>query len=203
MCPGGVVVPAASEEGGVVTNGMSSYARDGVNANAGFLVDVRPDDLPGDDALAGIAFQRRWEKAAFEAGGSTYAAPAMLLGDLLAGRATDTSVGAANRVQPSYGRGVRWGSLDGCLPGFVLDSLREATPLLDRRLRGFAAPDAVLTGVETRSSSPVRIMRDRTSCASVSLPGLYPCGEGAGYAGGITSAAVDGIRVSQSILGQA
>ena len=195
MCPGGQVVAAASEEGGVVVNGMSRFARDGENANSALLVHVLPEDFGGDDPLSGVRFQREWERAAFRAGGGDYRAPAQRVGDFLAGR---PSVGPGS-VAPSYLPGVKWGTLDGCLPGFVLDGMREALPLLDRKLRGFAHPDAVLTGVETRSSSPVRIDRGR-DCVSLSLPGLYPCGEGAGYAGGIMSAAVDGLRCAEALL---
>ncbi len=194
MCPGGQVVAAASEAGGVVVNGMSLYARDGENANSALLVNVLPEDFGGEGPLAGVEFQRRWERAAFEAGGGDWRAPAQRVGDFLQNR---PSTGPGS-VQPSYRPGVKWGSLDGCLPGFVTDSLREALPLLDRKLKGFADPDAVLTGVETRSSSPVRIERD-AACRS-NLAGLYPCGEGAGYAGGIMSAAVDGIRCAQALI---
>ena len=194
MCPGGQVVAAASEAGGVVVNGMSYFARDGENANSALLINVVPDDFGGDDPLAGVRFQRRWERAAFEAGGGDYRAPAQLAGDFLQRR---PSLGAGS-VRPSYLPGVKWGSLDGCLPEFVTASMRMALPLLDRKLRGFAAEDAVLTGVETRSSSPVRIERDGR-CQS-SLEGLYPCGEGAGYAGGILSAAVDGLRCAEALM---
>ena len=195
MCPGGQVVAAASEAGGVVVNGMSLYARDGENANSALLVNVLPEDFGGDDPLAGVRFQRRWERAAFEAGGGDYRAPAQRVGDFLARRPSDGPGG----VTPSYRPGVKWGSLDGCLPGFVTEAMREALPLLDRKLKGFAHPDAVLTGVETRSSSPVRIERDE-NCVS-NIAGLYPCGEGAGYAGGIMSAAVDGIRCAEAVMG--
>ena len=194
MCPGGQVVAAASETGGVVVNGMSLYARDGENANSALLVNVLPEDFGGDDPLAGVRFQRKWERAAFEAGGGDYRAPAQRVGDFLARRDSDGPGG----VMPSYRPGVKWGSLDGCLPDFVTDAMREALPLLDRKLKGFAHPDAVLTGVETRSSSPVRVERDG-NCAS-NLAGLYPCGEGAGYAGGIMSAAVDGIRCAEAVI---
>ncbi len=194
MCPGGQVVAAASEDGGVVVNGMSLYARDGENANSALLVNVLPEDFGGDDPLAGVAFQRRWERAAFEAGGGDWRAPAQKVGDFLAKRPSK----GPGSVRPSYRPGVKWGSLDGCLPGFVTQSLREALPLLDKKLRGFSHPDAVLTGVETRSSSPVRIERDAL-CQS-NLRGLYPCGEGAGYAGGIMSAAVDGVRCAEAVL---
>ncbi len=194
MCPGGQVVAAASEDGGVVVNGMSLYARDGENANSALLVNVLPEDFGGDDPLAGVAFQRRWERAAFEAGGGDWRAPAQKVGDFLAKRPSE----GPGSVRPSYRPGVKWGSLDGCLPGFVTESLREALPLLDKKLHGFSHPDAVLTGVETRSSSPVRIERDE-DCQS-NLRGLYPCGEGAGYAGGIMSAAVDGMRCAEAVL---
>jgi len=195
VCPGGQVVAAASGAGQVVTNGMSLRARDGANINGGFLVGVNPDDFGGGDPLAGVRFQERWERAAFAAGGGNFNAPAQLVGDFLAGR---PSTGPRS-ILPTYRPGVAWGSLDGTLPDYVLDTLRAALPLFDRKLRGFAHPDGVLTGVETRSSSPVRILRDGTY-QSPALPGLYPCGEGAGYAGGITSAAVDGIKVAERII---
>ncbi len=194
MCPGGWVVAAASEAGGVVTNGMSRYAREGVNANAAFLVSVMPEDFGADDPLAGVRFQQRWERAAFELGGRSFAAPAQLMGDFLQGVASS----AGGDVEPTYPLGVEFTDLSACLPEFVVASLREAAPLFDRRLRGFATRDAVLTGVETRSSSPVRIVRDDTLQSN--LRGVYPCGEGAGYAGGIMSAAVDGIRCAEAVL---
>lgn len=194
MCPGGQVVAAASEAGGVVVNGMSLYARDGENANSALLVNVLPEDFGGDDPLAGVRFQQRWERAAFEAGGGDYRAPAQRVGDFLARRDSD----GPGRVTPSYRPGVKWGSLDGCLPAFVTQAMHEALPLLDRKLKGFAHPDAVLTGVETRSSSPVRIERDENRVSNIA--GLYPCGEGAGYAGGIMSAAVDGIRCAEAAM---
>jgi uncharacterized FAD-dependent dehydrogenase len=194
MCPGGTVVAAASERGGVVTNGMSQYSRQERNANAGIVVGITPDDYPG-DALAGIAFQRRWEQAAFMAGGSTYAAPGQLVGDFLAARASDR-FGA---VLPSYKPGVHLTDLSTCLPDFVVDAIREALPAFDRQIPGFARPDALLTGVETRTSSPLRIGRnDRLQ--SLNTPGLFPAGEGAGYAGGILSAAADGIRVAEAVI---
>lgn len=195
MCPGGVVVAAASEDGGAVVNGMSLFARDGENANSALLVNVTPADFDGDDPLAGVRFQREWERAAFLAGGSDYHAPAQTVGDFLKGVPSTRGDG----VKPSYRPGVKWGSLDECLPGFVTDALREALPLLDRKLKGFASPEAVFTGVETRSSSPVRIERGQ-DCVSMSLTGLYPCGEGAGYAGGIMSAAVDGLRCAEAVM---
>lgn len=194
MCPGGTVVAAASEEGRLVVNGMSPFARDGKNANAALLCEVRPEDFGSEHPLAGVELQRRWERAAFLAGGGDYRAPAQRLGDFLSGV---PSAGAGG-VEPSYPMGVRWGSLEGCLPEYVLASLREAVPLFDKKLRGYALPDAVLTGVETRSSSPVRICRDETGQAT--LRGLFPCGEGAGYAGGILSAAVDGMRQAENAL---
>jgi len=193
MCPGGQVVAAASEAGGVVVNGMSLYARDGENANSALLVNVLPEDFGGEGPLAGVEFQRQWERAAFEAGGGDWRAPAQRVGDFLRNQ---PSAGPGS-VKPSYRPGVKWGSLDDCLPGFVTAGMREALPLLDRKLKGFADPDAVLTGVETRSSSPVRIERD-ADCQS-NIRGLYPCGEGAGYAGGIMSAAVDGIRCAEAV----
>ncbi|OFK24755.1 NAD(P)/FAD-dependent oxidoreductase [Olsenella sp. HMSC062G07] len=194
MCPGGFVVAAASEPGGVVTNGMSLSDRAGRNANAGLLANVFPDDLAGDDVLAGVALQRRCERAAFEAGGGGYVAPAQLVGDFLDGVAS--SAGA--EVRPTYPRGVAWGSVEGCLPAYVTQALRAAIPQMDRQLRGFASRGAVLTGVETRSSSPVRVTRG-PDLQSVSTRGLWPCGEGAGYAGGIMSAATDGIRVARAL----
>ena len=197
MCPGGYVVSAASEEGGVCTNGMSYSGRAGVNANSGLLVNVFPGDLPGDDVLAGVELQRACERAAYAAGGGGYVAPAQLVGDFLAGRPSS----GPGRVQPTYPRGVAWGSLDGCLPDYVLSSMRTAIPLLARQLKGFDAADAVLTGVETRSSSPVRITRDER-CESIACSGLMPIGEGAGYAGGIMSAAADGVRAAEALIAQ-
>ena len=195
MCPGGQVVAAASEEGGVVTNGMSPYARDGENANSALLVDVNTNDFPEEEGvLAGAAFQRKWEERAYRAGGGDYRAPAQLAGDFLKGR---PSVGEGS-VRPSYRPGVRWTSLDDCLPDFALEGMREAIAAFDRRIPGFASPDAVLTGVETRSSSPVRILRNSETLQSA-IAGLFPAGEGAGYAGGILSAAVDGIRVGEKV----
>ena len=193
VCPGGVVVASASDHGQVVTNGMSYRARDGRNINGGFLVGVGPADFPGDDPLAGVRFQELWEAAAFRAGGESACAPAQLVEDFLR-RVPSQGPGA---ILPTYRPGVAWGDLTGCLPGQVADTLREALPLMDRKLRGFAAPEGVLTGLETRSSSPVRILRDESLQSA--LRGVYPCGEGAGYAGGIVSASVDGIRVAEAI----
>lgn len=195
MCPGGSVVAAASEPGRLVTNGMSRFARDGENANSAVLVGVGPSDFGGEDPLAGVRFQRRLEEAAFRLGGGDFRAPVQRVEDFLAGR---ESVRLGD-VRPTYPRGVRPCGLDGCLPSFAVEALREGLPLLDRRLPGFAYPDAVLTAVESRSSSPVRILRDGT-LQSAEAKGLFPCGEGAGYAGGIVSAAVDGIRCAERIL---
>ena len=194
VCPGGQVVAAASEAGRVVTNGMSELARDGENINGGLLVSVTPEDFGGTDVLAGVAFQRRLEEAAYALGGGGYAAPAQTVGDFLAHR---PSIGPG-RVTPTYRPAVRWCDLHDCLPPFVCAALEEALPLLEKKLHGFAAPDAVLTAVETRSSSPVRIVRDDTY--QTALRGLYPCGEGAGYAGGILSAAADGMRCAEQII---
>ena len=193
VCPGGEVVAAASEARGVVTNGMSEFARDRANINGALLVNVTPEDFGSDDPLAGIAFQRRLEEAAFALGGGDYRAPAQRVGDFLAG-VPSTGSGA---VTPSYRPGVTWCDLGQCLPPFVTETLREALPVLGRKLRGYDYPDAVLTAVESRSSSPVRIPRDETYQAPIR--GLYPCGEGAGWAGGILSAAADGMRAAEHI----
>jgi uncharacterized FAD-dependent dehydrogenase len=197
MCPGGQVVAATSEEGRVVTNGMSQYSRAERNANAALVVEVKPEDFPGDyktNPLAGIDFQRHWESAAFVAGGGTYAAPAQRVGDFLAGRPS-TALGA---VDPSYQPGVHMTDLASCVPPFVIEALREAIPAFDKQIRGFAMADAVLTGVETRTSSPIRIKRG-ADYQSINTRGLYPAGEGAGYAGGILSAGVDGIKVAEAV----
>jgi uncharacterized FAD-dependent dehydrogenase len=197
MCPGGQVVAATSEPGRVVTNGMSQYSRAERNANAALVVNVNPDDFPGDyktNPLAGIDFQRQWESAAFVAGGSDYRAPAQRIGDFLAGRPS-TSLG---EVDPSYQPGVHMTDLASCVPPYVIDALREAIPAFEKQIRGFAMADAVLTGVETRTSSPIRITRN-AECQSLNTRGLYPAGEGAGYAGGILSAAVDGIKVAEQV----
>ena len=193
MCPGGTVVAATSEVGRVVTNGMSQYSRAERNANAGIVVGVTPDDYP-DSPLAGIAFQRRWESAAFVAGGGTYAAPAQRLGDFIAG-IPSTSLGS---VLPSYKPGVTPTDLSPCLPDFAITAIREALPAFGRQIRGFDMDDAVLTGVETRTSSPIRIKRDETF-QSLNTKGLFPAGEGAGYAGGILSAGVDGIKIAEAV----
>jgi uncharacterized FAD-dependent dehydrogenase len=194
MCPGGTVVAAASEPGRVVTNGMSQYSRNERNANAGMVVGISPEqDYPG-HPLAGIAFQRRWESLAFAASGGDYRAPGQLVGDLLAGRPST----AFGEVIPSYRPGVHLTELSACLPPFVIESLREALPAFGRQIPSFDRADAVLTGVETRTSSPVRITRGR-DLQSLNTAGLYPAGEGAGYAGGILSAAVDGIKVAEAV----
>ena len=194
VCPGGSVVAAASEKNRVVTNGMSEYARDGENINGGLLVSVTPEDFPSAGALAGVAFQRDLEDRAFSLGGGNYAAPAQTVGDFLAHRASTKG----GKVEPSYRPAVRWCDLHDCLPDFICRALEEALPALGRKIKGFDSPDAVLTAVETRSSSPVRILRDETYQAS--WRGVFPCGEGAGYAGGIISAASDGIRCAEQII---
>lgn len=250
MCPGGEVVAAASEEGGVVVNGMSRFARDGENSNSALLADVRPDDLPGNDVMEGVRLQREVEHAAFELarrnGGVPYAAPAQTVGDFLSGATSSSgqaeggqpggTVAAASEarrrtvapgshrrvgasephsrlvVRPRYPRGVVWCDLRECLPEFICDALAQGLPLLDAKLHGFADPGAVLTGPETRSSSPIRMVRGENfqarlasdSSASDEEPAtrVYPCGEGAGYAGGIMSAAVDGLRVAEAIAAE-
>ena len=193
MCPGGEVFAAASEEGAVVTNGMSYSKRDGENANAALLVTLHTEDFPGDDVLAGMYWQREIERRAYDYSGS-YKATAQLVGDFLAGRDSVTQAS----VTPSYTPGVHWGSIENVLPQRITSVLKNAIPELGKKLRGFDSPDAVLTAPETRSSSPVRIVRDKSYQGS--LPGLYPCGEGAGYAGGITSAAVDGLRCAEAVI---
>lgn len=195
MCPGGTVVAATSEEGRVVTNGMSQYSRAERNANAGIVVGITPADYP-DGKLAGVAFQRQWESAAFIAGGSSYAAPAQRVGDFIAGRPS-THLGS---VIPSYKPGVTPTDLSPCLPSYAIVAIREALTAFGRQIRGFDMDDAVLTGVETRTSSPIRIKRDETF-QSINTKGLFPGGEGAGYAGGILSAGVDGIKIAEAVAG--
>lgn len=241
MCPGGEVVAAASEEGGVVVNGMSRFARDGENSNSALLADVRPDDLPGNDVMEGVRLQREVEHAAFELarrnGGVPYAAPAQTVGDFLSGATSSSgqaegkqpggTVAAASEarrravapephsrlvVHPSYPRGVVWCDLREFLPAFICDALAQGLPLLDAKLHGFADPTAVLTGPETRSSSPIRMVRGENFQARLASDSpdsdeepatrVYPCGEGAGYAGGIMSAAVDGLRVAEAIAAE-
>jgi len=205
MCPGGTVVAATSEAGRVVTNGMSQYSRNERNANAAIVVGIEPKDFGPDieiNPLAGMEFQRIWETRAFELGGGGYLAPAQKVVDFLAGRPS-TETGS---VIPSYTPGVHWTDLSTCLPDYVIATLREALPAFDKQIKGFAMDDAVLTGVETRTSAPIRITRGE-DCQSLNIKGLYPAGEGAGYAGGILSAAVDGIKVAEavalSLVGQA
>ncbi|MBQ8876603.1 MAG: FAD-dependent monooxygenase [Clostridia bacterium] len=195
MCPGGYVMPSSSEDGGVVTNGMSNFARDGENANAALIAQVTRADFDSDHPLAGVEFQRKIERAAFRAGGETYAAPVQLVGDFL----QDKVSSSFGEVHPTYAAGTAFADLRAVLPTPVIDTLKTALTDMDRRLHGFANPSAVLTGVESRTSSPVRIERDET-LQSISTLGLYPCGEGAGYAGGITSSAADGLRVATAIF---
>ncbi|WP_159016865.1 NAD(P)/FAD-dependent oxidoreductase [Cognatiluteimonas profundi] len=196
MCPGGTVVAAASEPGRVVTNGMSQYSRNERNANAAIVCGITPEDYAGygDGPLAGIGLQRHWESLAFELGGGDYTAPGQLVGDFLANRAS-VQFGA---VQPSYTPAVRPSNLDASLPRYAIDAIREALPAFDRQIRGFGMHDALLTGVETRTSSPLRITRGEDG-QSLNTRGLYPAGEGAGYAGGIFSAGVDGIRMAEAV----
>jgi uncharacterized FAD-dependent dehydrogenase len=194
MCPGGRVVAAASEPGRVVTNGMSQYSRKEFNANAGFVVGIDPErDYPG-HPLAGIELQRRLESLAFVAGGSDYKAPGQKVGDFLRGQAS-TEFG---EVMPSYKPGVHLTDLSECLPDFVIAAMREALPVFGRQIRRYDDPDAMMTGVETRTSSPIRITRGK-DLQSLNTQGLYPAGEGAGYAGGILSAAIDGIKIAEAV----
>jgi hypothetical protein len=194
MCPGGQVVAASSEEGRVVTNGMSHYSRNERNANAGIVVGITPADFGSDHPLAGIALQRQLEEKAFQLGGANYNAPAQLVGDFLAGRAS-TGPGS---VIPSYTPGVTWTDLGTALPDYAIAAIREAIPAFEKSFKGFAMHDAVLTGVETRTSAPIRIARNE-DFESVNTKGLYPAGEGAGFAGGIISAAVDGMKVAEAV----
>jgi uncharacterized FAD-dependent dehydrogenase len=193
MCPGGTVVAAASEPGRIVTNGMSQYSRAERNANAAIVVGVTPADYPH-GTLAGVEFQRHWEERAFALGGANYNAPGQLVGDFLAGKAS-TAMGT---VVPSYTPGITPTDLASALPDYAIEAIREALPAFDRKLKGYAMHDAVLTGVETRTSSPIAITRGH-DYQSINLPGLFPAGEGAGYAGGIYSAAIDGIEVAQAV----
>jgi len=193
MCPGGTVVAATSEAGHVVTNGMSQYSRNERNANSGIVVGITPDDYPG-HPLAGIDFQRQLEANAFKLGGETYQAPGQLVGDFLSNRPSSVF----GSVLPSYTPGVQLGDLIKALPDYAIDAIREALPAFDKKIKGFAMDDAVLTGVETRTSSPIRIKRN-AHYQSINTKGLYPAGEGAGYAGGILSAAVDGIKVAEAL----
>ncbi len=193
MCPGGTVVAATSEPNRVVTNGMSQYSRNERNANAGIVVGITPEDYPG-GPLAGIEFQRALESKAYELGGSTYEAPGQLVGDFLAGKAS-TEFGS---VMPSYKPGVHLTDLADALPAYAIEAIREAIPAFEKQIKGFSMKDAVLTGIETRTSSPLRITRG-ANFQSLNVEGLYPAGEGAGYAGGILSAGVDGIKVAEAV----
>ena len=193
MCPGGTVVAATSEVGHVVTNGMSQYSRNERNANSGIVVGITPEDYPG-HPLAGIDFQRQLEARAYVLGGETYQAPGQLVGDFIANKPS-TALGS---VQPSYTPGVKLGDLNTALPDYAIEAIREALPAFDKKIKGFAMADAVLTGVETRTSSPIRIKRNE-QFQSINTKGLYPAGEGAGYAGGILSAGVDGIKVAEAV----
>ncbi len=195
MCPGGYVMSATSEKGGVVVNGMSNYARDGQNANSALIAQVTKADFDDDHPLAGIEFQRKLERAAFEAGGSNYNAPVQLVGDFLKDRVSSRF----GEVTPTYAAGTAFADLRRVLPKPVIESLKCAILDMDRRLKGFANPEGVLTAVESRTSSPVRIVRDE-KMQSVGVKSLYPCGEGAGYAGGITSSAADGLRVAEAVF---
>lgn len=194
MCPGGVVIPAASERGGVVVNGMSLYARDGQNSNSALMVQMKASDFGG-GLFGGMNFQREIERKAFEAGGRTYAAPVQLFGDF----ARDRISQRFGEVMPTYAAGTAFAPLSAVLPQVAVEALKAAVPDMDKRIKGFADPDSVMTGVETRFSSPVRIERG-DSCESTALKGLYPCGEGSGYSGGITSSAADGIRIAEKIF---
>ncbi len=195
MCPGGVVVGSASEESGVVTNGMSYYKRDGVNANSALLVTVNPEDIDGDDVLGGVYLQKEIERKAFSLGGENYYAPIQRVGDFL----KDEPSNEFGSVLPTYLPGTKFSEIKNVLPDFVTEAMREAILLMDKKLKGFANPDALITVPETRSSSPVRIKRDAESFEA-DISGVYPCGEGAGYAGGIMSAALDGIRCAEALI---
>lgn len=193
MCPGGVVIPSSSEEGGVVVNGMSNYARDGVNSNSALMVQLNPSDY-GEGLFDGMNFQRELERKAFAYGGHDYKAPVQLFGDFFKGRNSSRF----GEVSATYSAGTAFAPLHELLPSVTVDALRAAIPDVGKKLNGFDCPDAVLTGVETRFSSPVRILRDE-NCESVTVKGLYPCGEGSGYSGGITSSAADGLKVAEKI----
>jgi hypothetical protein len=199
MCPGGTVVAAASEEGRLVTNGMSQYSRHERNANSAIVVGIDPSDYSEDGAqtnvLAGIEFQRKLEEKAFLMGGESYDAPVQLVGDFLAGRKT----GEHGQVIPSYKPGVTFCDLSEALPAYAVDAIREALPAFEKKIKGFSMNDATLTAVETRTSSPIQITRDKDTLASLNIAGLYPAGEGAGYAGGILSAGIDGIKVAEAM----
>ena len=194
MCPGGTVISATSEENGVVTNGMSEFARDKENSNSAILVNVYPEDFPSEDVLSGFELQRQMEHKAYELGGGDYAAPCQLVGDFL----NDTPSKKLSFVNPSFTTGVTPSDIRRVLPKKVTDTMAYALVQMDKKLKGFALADAVLTAPESRSSSPVRIIRDDIYQANIR--GIYPCGEGAGYAGGIVSAAVDGIKCAHAVL---
>lgn len=195
MCPGGTVVAATSEEGCVVTNGMSQYSRNERNANSGIVVGITPDDFPSKHPLAGMDLQRQLESFAYKLGGSNYSAPGQRLGDFLKGK----SSAELGKVEPSYTPGVHLTDLTPSLPPYAIEALLEAIPAFNRKIKGYSMADAMLTGVETRTSSPVNIKRDKESLQSINTAGLYPAGEGAGYAGGIMSAAIDGIKVAEAV----
>ncbi|MGB0938506.1 MAG: NAD(P)/FAD-dependent oxidoreductase, partial [Colwellia sp.] len=199
MCPGGTVVAAASEEGRLVTNGMSQYSRHERNANSAIVVGISPEDFTEDgsidNVLAGIDFQRKLEEKAFQLGGENYDAPVQLVGDFLAGRKS----GEHGTVEPSYKPGVKYCDLSETLPGYAIDAIREALPAFERKIKGFSMDEATLTAVETRTSSPINITRDKATLESINTKGLYPAGEGAGYAGGILSAGIDGIKVAEAM----
>jgi uncharacterized FAD-dependent dehydrogenase len=199
MCPGGTVVAAASEEGRLVTNGMSQYSRHERNANSAIVVGIEPSDFANkddaSDVLSGIEFQRRLEETAFKLGGENYDAPVQLVGDFLAGRKS----GEHGEVTPSYKPGVKYCDLSETLPDYAIEAIREALPAFERKIKGFSMKDATLTAVETRTSSPIQITRDRDTMQSLNVEGLYPAGEGAGYAGGILSAGIDGIKVAEAM----
>ncbi|MEW9897515.1 NAD(P)/FAD-dependent oxidoreductase [Chitinivorax sp. PXF-14] len=195
MCPGGTVVAATSEPNRVVTNGMSQYSRNERNANSGIVVGITPADFPSDHPLAGIELQRELESRAYELGGGGYLAPGQLVGDFIANRPSS----GVGEVEPSYKPGVKFGDLNPSLPAYAIEAIREALPAFDKQIKGYAMHDAVLTGVETRTSSPIRITRNRDDYQSLNTRGLFPAGEGAGYAGGILSAAVDGIEVAEAV----
>lgn len=197
MCPGGVVVAAASEEGRLVCNGMSYHARDLENSNSALVVTVNPDDFEDKSILGGVEFQRKYEELAYKLGGSNYNAPIQLLGDFMKDRKS-TAIG---KVTPGYKPGYKLVDLRECLPPFVVEAIKEAIPNFDRKIKGYGMEDAVLTGIETRTSAPIRMGRTE-NLESTSVKGLYPCGEGAGFAGGIISAAVDGIKVAERIIGK-
>lgn len=195
MCPGGEVVASSSDEGTVVSNGMSNYKRDGVNANSAVLVNVLPSDFESSDPLSGVEFQRKYERLAFELGGKNYSAPAEMVKDFLSG--TETPNENLGRIKPTYSLGIKIADLKKCLPDFVYDSLVEALPILNKKLKNFATDDNLLIGIESRSSAPVQILRDENLMAT---DGVFVCGEGAGYAGGITSSGADGIKCAEKVM---